>query len=118
DEPVGRLVSGRASVQDEVRITGYAPERVELVADLASPGWVVLTDTFYPGWQATFDGQAVDILQGNLMFRAVEVPAGRHEIIFEFRPQSLRRGGMMTGVSLFIVTAGLFVLGKKERFKR
>ena len=46
----------------------YSPERVRLQAN--GPGYLLLTDAYYPGWVAKIDGQATPILRADLMFRA------------------------------------------------
>lgn len=53
------------------------------------PGLLVVTDPYYPGWEARRDGVAVPILRADLLFRAVEVPAGRSTVTFEYRPFSV-----------------------------
>ncbi len=75
-----------------VTVNEQGINRLKLTVNAPSAGYVVLTDTFYPGWQATVDGQASDILQANLAFRAVAVKAGRHEINFNYRPLSFTFG--------------------------
>jgi hypothetical protein len=84
-------------------ITSYAPERVEIAVEAAAPGVLVLTDTYYPGWHARVDGATRQILRANGLFRAVVVPAGRHEVVFEYRPESLRLGAAVSLVSLVIL---------------
>jgi hypothetical protein len=70
---------------EEVQIIDSGdPDRVELLASLASPGWVVLADTFYPGWSATIDGVATPIHPTDLLFRAVFVSAGTHRVAFVY----------------------------------
>ncbi len=109
------IVLGQASPNDTAGIVSYQPERVEITATLESPGWLVLTDTHYPGWLARVNGQPADILPANLMFRAVELPAGQHRIIFEFNPQSLSIGLWFSGLSLLFVTGGLIITAKMQQ---
>lgn len=77
---------------------------VQLTVNVPSPGFVVLTDTFYPGWQATVDGQGVKIWQANLAFRAVAVDAGQHEIGFSYRPHSFMFGLWTSLITSFLIT--------------
>ena len=42
-----------------------------------------------PGWIAEIDGKRVPILRADVLFRGVEVPAGRHRVVFRFVPFSL-----------------------------
>ncbi|MCB0164540.1 MAG: YfhO family protein [Anaerolineae bacterium] len=106
-ETPGSQISGTASTRDQVAIVSYAPERVEVKAQLETPGWVVLTDTNYPGWQAVLDGQPVEIETANILFRAVAVPAGEHTLVFEFKPASLWWGALVTLLALLGVGLGL-----------
>jgi hypothetical protein len=77
--------------------------RVALTVDAPADGFVVLADTFYPGWQATVDGQPTPIWPANLALRAVAVEAGRHEVIFEYRPASFRLGLAISSAALLAV---------------
>ena len=80
---------------------------VEVEPTLASPGFLVLADSFYPGWQATVDGAPAPILPANHLFRAVPVPAGRHRVRFEYRPWSFTLGA---GASLASLAVIIFLL--------
>jgi len=114
-EPRGRFTRGQPSANDQVRITLYEPERVELATRLDSPGWLILTDTYYPGWQATVSGQATEIMQVDLLFRAIAVPEGKQTVVFEFKPRSLQMGAWLTGIAGVVLVAGLIVMNKKGR---
>jgi hypothetical protein len=103
----GFQTRGAPSATDQATIVSYAPERVEIKTSLASPGWLVLLDTYYPGWQATIDGQPVEIARANLHFRAVAVPEGEHTVLFEFKSRSVQIGAWITGITLLLVVAGL-----------
>jgi hypothetical protein len=76
------------------------PSLVEIEAELAAPGMVVLADSFYPGWRASVDGRRVPIRAANYLFRAVAVPQGRHRVRFEYAPASLRIGAAASAAGL------------------
>ena len=78
------------------KILSYENDRV--VAEASAPpggGWLILNDVWHPWWFANLDGVEAPILRANVMFRAVAIPEGRHEVRFEFQP--LR--GLLTELS-------------------
>ena len=82
------------------RLSDARPDRVQVEADLARPGYVVLVDTYDSRWRAKVDGQGVTVLRANVAFRAVQVPAGRHRIEFVYRPPSLLLGLAISAAAL------------------
>jgi len=88
-------------------ISHYANNDVELQVEADEPCLVVLTDSCYPGWQAFVDGARKPIWRANSVFRAVEVPPGKHLVTFTYRPASVRWGTVITLVTLLLVAAGL-----------
>ena len=71
------------------QIVDYADNHVRVMVDTPREGLLVLHDLAYPGWVATVDGSPAPVLRADLLFRGVEVPAGRHTVEFSFRPFSL-----------------------------
>jgi len=67
-------------------IVAEHPNKIVIRVEADSPGWLVLSDVWYPGWRAWVDGEPVTVLRANYLFRAVEVPAGPHEVVFAYRP--------------------------------
>jgi uncharacterized membrane protein YfhO len=88
------------------------PIRAVLQAQLASRGLVILSDVHYPGWNAAVDGRPAQIHEAYGLVRAVEAPAGLHEIVFEYRPRSVVAGLALTGAGLL---AALFAALRSRR---
>lgn len=72
-----------------VTITGYKRNEVALMVETDRNSVVVLHDIFYPGWEVYVNGERRPVLRTNLLFRGVEVPPGRHQVEFRFRPLSV-----------------------------
>jgi hypothetical protein len=84
----------------EARIVEYLPNQVRIEVEGETPGWLVLTDPWFPGWHCTVDGEERPIYPGNYLFRAVPVPAGKHELIFRFLPGSYLLGRKISLITL------------------
>jgi hypothetical protein len=91
------ILSGGEALQVEaqpstVETIGYEPEEVQLQVSLGAPGYLVLTDADYPGWEATVDSKPVPVLRADLYFRAIALEGGEHLVSFHYRPNSARIG--------------------------
>jgi heme exporter protein D len=73
-------------------ITSYSPHQVVIEADLQADGFLVLSDTYYPGWKVYVDGREDKIYQADYLFRAVFLKQGRHVVEFRYNPLSFRIG--------------------------
>jgi hypothetical protein len=87
------------------RITRYEPDEVLIEVDAAAPGYLVLTDTYYPGWKATIDGVAAPIYPANHVVRAVPIEPGHHVVAFRYEPLSVRAGAWLSSVALLAIAA-------------
>jgi hypothetical protein len=92
----------------QARIEVDQDERVVVAASTDAPAWLVLTDTWFPGWTARLDGAPVPIARANYAFRAVALPAGHHRVEFTFRPRGLELGAAITLGALGVLLALLF----------
>ncbi|MBU1662111.1 MAG: YfhO family protein [Chloroflexi bacterium] len=83
----------------DVAITAYEPEQIQIRAELDIPGYLLLSETTYPGWEALVDGQPVPIYQADIYFKAVALDAGKHLITFRFNPPNIRIGLAISGLA-------------------
>ena len=109
--PDGKPASG----EESARVTHYAPEHVEVEVKAQSPGYLILTDAIYPGWEATVDGASAPIRRADLLFRAVAVDAGSHRVIFTFRPASLYIGAGVSLAGLIVLIVGVLLVARAQR---
>jgi Bacterial membrane protein YfhO len=86
-------MKGTASVRYET------PTRISLEVEMQTPGLVLLSNRWDPGWSAQIDGSASPIYRVDCALRGFRVPAGKHTIVSTYAPPSLRKG-------LAITTAG------------
>ena len=93
----------------EVDFRSYSSQHMLLDVEAPVDGWLFLSDTWYPGWVASIDGHEVPIHRANIAGRAIRVPAGTHEITFEYAPCSFRLGIAAAAVGLLLtLLLGLF----------
>jgi hypothetical protein len=83
------------------------PNTVIVRINAPRPGYLVLADPYYGGWQATVDGRPAPLLRADWIFRAVPVGPGSHEVAFRFRPRSLLAAA---GISALAWLAALAVV--------
>lgn len=92
---------------DTVEIVTYDPECVTLEVDAGSAGYLVLTDTYYPGWEAEVNGRTVPIYRANLTSRAIALDAGHHQVVFSYRPHTFYTGTAISLLTLLATIIGL-----------
>jgi hypothetical protein len=97
-------------------LTDSADEiRLEVRSD--KPAWLVVLDSWDPGWSASIDGNATDIVRADYNFRAVRVPAGTSTIRMSYQPPGLVLGAVVSGVTVAVIVAVL-VVPPLRRFAR
>ncbi len=99
-----------------IKITNYDLNRVELQTSNDSAGFLLLADTYYPGWRARLDGEPTPLYQADYLFRAIYLPPGDHLVAFSFLPPDFVAGAMISGVTLIACLVGLLILWRKRRY--
>jgi len=99
---------------DAVEITQSESERVTMRAQTSAAGYLVLADSWYPGWVASVDGKPAPIYRADIIFRAVPLDPGSHVVVFEYRPMSLMIGAGISFVSLVATIAIAFAWRRKN----
>jgi hypothetical protein len=98
--------SGAAGPPARAREGRTLTDRVELVVESPRDGaWLVVRDGFSPGWTATVDGAPTPVRAADLVFRAVEVPRGRHEVGFTYEAPGRRAGAWVSALTWLVALA-------------
>jgi len=108
EQPISSIQHPASRIEYQVSLQD-TPNRVTIDANLDAPGYLVLADTWYPGWRATVDGEPADILRANYAFRAVWLEAGEHAVEMVYRPASVFVGGTTSLVALTLLVVGLLL---------
>jgi len=81
------------------------------------PALLVISENFYPAWNASIDGQSTPVLRANFAFRAVPVPAGEHDVALHYSSDSLRNSAWVSAAVLsllLLVSATAFLRRGRE----
>jgi hypothetical protein len=115
-DPANRVVleegEALAAVPTEpgtIHFDGYQPNSLQLSVVSPADGYLVLSEAWYPGWQATVDGQPVPVLRANYAFRAIRLSPGAHQVALTFAPQSWPIGLVASALTLLGVVIWAFL---------
>ncbi|MBV8488040.1 MAG: YfhO family protein, partial [Planctomycetaceae bacterium] len=98
------LPAGPRQTYTPARRVEDTPNRVALEVETSAPGYLVLADTWYPGWTATVDGWTLPVLRANIAFRAVALPEpGKHRVVFRYYPVGLNAGLALSLATLVLL---------------
>ena len=101
----------------KARLTSYDPKYLEYSVE-GGDAFIVFSELFYEGagndWQAYLDGVPVAHIRVNYLLRGLTVPAGKHEVIFEYAPKSHYTGQKINYAGSGIILLLLFWMGFKQ----
>lgn len=103
----------------QISLKSYNPDRMEYSSETSGEQLAVFSEVWYgpdKGWNAYIDGEHVDHIRVNYLLRGLKVPSGKHDIVFEFKPQSYYTGEKISLIcSLLLV--GLLGLSLVKEIK-
>jgi hypothetical protein len=79
---------------------GHDPEHTAYEVELTRPGIFVVSESAYPGWEATVDGKPTKWTTADYVLRAIELGPGHHVVEFDYRPRSVRFGLWISALGL------------------
>ncbi len=114
DHPSASLGTGRPKTidQERVEIVKYSPNEVTIRATVSSSKFLVLSDSYYPGWKVYIDGRQDKIYAADYILRAVYLDTGAHTVKFVFDPFSFKLG---LGISITTLIIIIFYIVYKKK---
>src|SRR5262249_5056879 len=94
------LVSQPSQALLVARMSEDRAEKVVAEVSSSTPGILVLTDLWYPGWNAQVDGKTAELRRADGYFRGVPLPPGNHQIVFRYKPLSILVGACVSGAAI------------------
>ncbi|MDZ4225564.1 MAG: YfhO family protein, partial [Candidatus Andersenbacteria bacterium] len=94
---------GVANIQKDER------SRIIIETQNDAKGFLVLRDVLLPGWMAVIDGDQVPIKRVDSLFRGVEVPAGSHSVVLQYKPSWLKVAFVVTVLALSCIVMLIYV---------
>ena len=87
-----------------ISLAGFTPKSLDYEYSSSTSGTVVFSEIYYPyGWKASIDGEPVEHFRANYTLRALNVPAGHHNINFTFDPESVRKGDTLASICVILM---------------
>jgi len=88
---------------DHVEVARDTPGRLVLTVKADGPGWLVVNDTWCPGWRATAEAadgaqEELPVVRAWTAFMAVPVESGEQRVVLEYVPASVTWGVVLTGI--------------------
>ncbi|MFY9579260.1 MAG: YfhO family protein [Gaiellaceae bacterium] len=102
-------------------VTHSSTNTLDVAIHAFRASWLVVADSWDPGWGARLDTRPVDVMPGNYTMRVVRVPAGTHRVSFTYRPRGFTAGVAVSGATVAVAILGIAVAllaGRRRLLRR
>lgn len=99
-------------------ISHATPNQLTIEASLTSPGYLILSDIYYPGWTARIDNQELPVLPADYSLRAIPLPAGEHQVKLSYLPPGFQIGRIISVTTLVLLLIQLLGAFRKSDRKQ
>lgn len=102
-----------SSAASKVQLLSYSNDRIDVRADMAENGFLVLSEKYYPGWKAYVDGMETKIYKTNYIMRGVYLPKGPHKVEFIFDPWPYKVGLWLSSATFLLLIGAIALRVRK-----
>ena len=103
-----QLPGGLVAPESSARVAAYEPNRLTIETSAPTATVLVVSEIFYPGWEATVDGQRAQIHLADYLLRGIALPPGHHRVEMRYTAPAARIGAIISGSTLLFLGA-LFI---------
>lgn len=100
----------------EARVIEYEPNRLTIETNADKRAALIVSETNYPGWEATIDGQPATIFNADYLLRGVIVPEGKHRVQMRYTAPAARRGAIISVLTL-LTLIGMTIFSRFRKGK-
>ncbi len=97
-----------------LQLVSDAPQRIVAQVTTTAPAVLVLRDALAPGWSAQIDGQPQPLVRADGLFRALAVPAGQHQVVWQFAAPGVQLGATLSAVA-WLAAIALWIVGRRRQ---
>ncbi len=96
-------ICGSGEATSTAQLLSASANHVTVAVDAPAGGWLLLADSYYPGWAAYVDGEQRTVYPAQGLLRAVQLPAGAELVEFVYQPTSFYVGVGLTLLGLALM---------------
>ena len=93
----------KKEINYKIKKLDYLSNKVKIAIELDNDGFLVLSDTYYPGWKAFIDGKETTIYKTDYILRSILLEKGAHSVEFIYDPISFKIGYIITLSTTFVL---------------
>jgi hypothetical protein len=93
----------------------YSPESITIKCTTSQPGLFFISDTYFPGWHATVDGESTKVLRVDYAFQGLWLTQGSHTIELKYAPSSFKYGALLSIIGIISLFGFYIVVFRKKK---
>lgn len=105
-ENIESVQPAELSKQPEVKFQARNAGSSKIQVTTEYPGFLVISEWFYPGWEAFIDSEKAPLYPANYAFQTILVPPGNHVVELRYRPPEVAAG---IAISLLALLAAVLL---------
>lgn len=118
EEPPQTFPSGLLpSALSKVNVLRYSNDEIDIQAEMAQDGFLILSEKYYPGWKAYVDGKREKIYKANYIMRAVYLSKGNHDVKFVFDPWPYKTGLWLSSMTFLFLIGAVVWRARRNKVK-